>query len=323
MSDASSPASRISAWPLLGGFALLAALPLFATNFYVTLASSALITAMFALALNVMAGSLGLVSLGHAAFFGAAAYTVYYLTPSGRGLSFLITLPAAILTATLVSLVIGAISLRTRSFFFLMVTLAFGQMVFFLFHDTKLGGGADGVFFTRPAFSAFGWEIRLDRRERGVATYYLNLVLLMAMFFGLRALLRTLFGRVVAGIRANEHRMRALGYDVYRYKLACFVLSGALSGVAGHMWAMQKGVVNPELASWHNSAEALLMILLGGLRSLHGPILGALAYTGIGEIADLLTERRKLVEGLIILVAVLLLPQGIAGIRLRRERRDG
>ena len=311
-------AARNETWALLGGFALLALLPLVATNFYVTLASSALVAAMLALSLNLMVGSLGLVSLGHAAFFGAAAYTVYYLVPSGGSLSFLVTLPAAILVASLASLVIGAISLRTKGFFFLMVTLAFGQMVFFLFHDTKLGGGADGVFFTRPGFSAFGWEIRLDRRARGVATYYLNLLLLAAMFFGLRALLQTLFGRVVAGIRANEHRMRALGYDVYRYKLACFVLSGALAGIAGHMWAMQKGVVNPELASWHNSAEALLMILLGGLRSLHGPILGAIAYTGIGEIADLLTERRKLVEGLIILAAVLLLPQGIAGIRLKR-----
>ena len=160
---------------------------------------------------------------------------------------------------------VGALSLRTRGFFFLMVTLAFGQMMFFLFHDTKLGGGTDGAFLARPVLSLFDWQMPLTRRQRPLAVYYVALVLLSAMYLGLVLLLRSLFGRVLEGIRVNEHRMQALGFNTYRYKLAAFVIAGMLAGVAGHMWAMHRGFVNPELIGWHRSAEALLMILLGGL----------------------------------------------------------
>jgi branched-chain amino acid transport system permease protein len=128
--------------------------------------------------------------------------------------------------------------------------------------------------------------------------------------------MRSLFGRVLEGIRVNEHRMVALGFDTYRYKLAAFVIAGLLAGVAGHMWAMHRGFVNPELIGWHRSAEALLMILLGGLTTLHGPIIGALAYTGLGEVAQLVTERKLLVEGLVILFVVVLLPNGLSRISL-------
>jgi branched-chain amino acid transport system permease protein len=142
---------------------------------------------------------------------------------------------------------------------------------------------------------------------------------MVAMYLGLAWLLRSLFGRVLEGIRVNEHRMQAIGYNTYRYKLAAFVIAGMLAGVAGHMWAMHRGFVNPELVGWHRSAEALLMILLGGLSSLHGPILGALAFTGLGEAAQLLTERKLLVEGIVILLVVLVLPKGLSGLRLPLE----
>ena len=124
------------------------------------------------------------------------------------------------------------------------------------------------------------------------------------MYLGLVLLLRSLFGRVLEGIRVNEHRMQALGFDTYRYKLAAFTIAGMLAGVAGHMWAMHRGFVNPELIGWHRSAEALLMILLGGLTTLHGPIIGALAYTALGEVAQIVTERKLLVEGLVVLLVV-------------------
>jgi branched-chain amino acid transport system permease protein len=202
-----------------------------------------------------------------------------------------------------------------------MVTLAFGQMVFFLFHDTKLGGGTDGAFLARPVVSIFDWQLQLTRRQRPIAVYYVSLTLLIAMYLALAVLLRSMFGRVLEGIRVNEHRMTALGFNTYRYKLAAFVIAGALAGVAGHMWAMHRGFVNPELIGWHRSAEALLMILLGGVTMLHGPIIGALAYTGLGEIAQLITERKLLVEGLVILCAVLLLPKGLSGLDVTRARR--
>ncbi len=303
------------------GAVTLALLPLGVSEFYTSLIASALITAMLALSLQLLVGATGLVSLGHAAFYGLGAYAVYAITPAGQGLSLLITLPAAAAAAGVAALLVGALSLRTRGFFFLMVTLAFGQMVFFIFHDTKLGGGADGAYLTRPTLSLFDWQIPLTRRQRPLAYYYVSLGLLMAMYLGLAALLRSMFGRVLEGIRVNEQRMLALGFNTYRYKLAAFATAGTLAGIAGHMYAMKEGFVNPELVGWHRSAEALLMILLGGLASLSGPIIGALAYTAIGEVAQLLTERKLLVEGLIILVVVLSLPKGLSGIGAPRWPR--
>lgn len=303
------------------GALVLAAVPLFAPSYYIELGTYALIAAMLALSLQLLVGCTGLLSLGHGAFYGLAAYTVYLITPETSGLSLLVTLPAAVLAAGLAALLVGALSLRTRGFFFLMVTLAFGQMLFFLFHDTKIGGGADGAFLTRPTLSLLDYELKLTRRQRPIAIYYVGLVQMVAMYLFLVWLLRSLFGRVLEGIRVNEHRMQSMGFNTYRYKLAAFVIAGMLAGVAGHMWAMHRGFVNPELVGWHRSAEALLMVLMGGLHSLHGPILGALAFTGLGEVAQLLTERKLLVEGLVILFVVLALPKGLSGLRLPRIGR--
>jgi branched-chain amino acid transport system permease protein len=308
-----APQNR-SHWLLLGLAAvLLAVLPFGIPEFYTGLVTTGLIAAMLALSLQLLVGCTGLVSLGHAAFYGLGAYTVYAITPADHALSLVLTLPAAAAVAGLAALLVGALSLRTRGFFFLMVTLAFGQMVFFIFHNTKLGGGADGAYLMRPTLSLFDWQLPLTRRQRPLAYYYLSLVLLVAMYLGLLLLLRSLFGRVLTGIRVNEQRMLALGFNTYRYKLAAFTIAGLLAGIAGHMYAMKEGFVNPELVGWHRSAEALLMILLGGLATLSGPIIGALAFTAIGEVAQLITERKLLVEGLVILLVVLTLPKGLSG----------
>jgi branched-chain amino acid transport system permease protein len=318
--------AKLAAWPsggwLMGlGTAILVVAPLGLSEFYTGLITSALIAAMLALSLQLLVGCTGLVSLGHAAFYGLGAYTVFAITPAEHARSVLLTLPAAAAVAGLAALLVGALSLRTKGFFFLMVTLAFGQMVFFLFHNTKLGGGADGAYLMRPTLSLGDWQLPLTRRQRPLAYYYLSLLLLVAMYLSLRVLLRSLFGRVLEGIRINEQRMLALGFNTYRYKLGAFAFAGLLAGIAGHMYAMKEGFVNPELVGWHRSAEALLMILLGGLASLSGPIIGALAYTAIGEVAQLLTERKLLVEGLIILVVVLSLPKGLSGINAPRWPR--
>jgi branched-chain amino acid transport system permease protein len=319
------PRTRLGIYGLAAGAAALASLPFLAPPYYIELGTTALIAAMLALSLQLLVGCTGLVSLGHGAFYGLAAYTVYLVTPASGPLPVWLTLPAAVLSAGVASLIVGALSLRTKGFFFLMVTLAFGQMIFFLFHDTKIGGGTDGAFFAKPVLSALGYELTLPRRQRPMIAYYTALALLVAMYVGLALLLRSLFGRVLEGIRINEHRMQALGYDTYRYKLAAFTLAGMLAGVAGHMWAMHRGFVNPELIGWHRSAEALLMILLGGLTTLHGPIIGAIAYVGVlREIASLwLPERTLLVEGAAILAIVLLLPRGLTGLSLRWFRREG
>jgi branched-chain amino acid transport system permease protein len=309
-------AAASGGWLMGLGTAVLCVLPLNISEFYTGLITSALIAAMLALSLQLLVGCTGLVSLGHAAFYGLGAYTVFAITPAEQARSVLLTLPAAAAVAGLAALLVGALSLRTKGFFFLMVTLAFGQMVFFLFHNTKLGGGADGAYLMRPTLSLGDWQLPLTRRQRPLAYYYLSLLLLVAMYISLRVLLRSLFGRVLEGIRINEQRMLALGFNTYRYKLGAFALAGLLAGIAGHMYAMKEGFVNPELVGWHRSAEALLMILLGGLGTLGGPIFGALAYTAIGEVAQLVTERKLLVEGLIILVVVLSLPKGLSGIGL-------
>lgn len=299
---------------------LVAAMPLYASAYHLQLASAALVAAMLALSLQLLVGGAGMVSLGQAAFFGLGAYAVYLLTPKGDAASVLVTLPAAAGLAGAAAFLIGLLALRTRGFSFLMITLAFGQMLYFLFHDTGLGGGADGVFVARPVFSLLGhvWEVRRAARP---ATYLLvNLAVLAAMYAGLAALMRTLFGHALLGIRANEHRMASLGHDVRRLKLAAFTLAGALAGVAGHMAVLTDAFVSPEMLGWHRSAEALLMILLGGIGALHGPLLGAAAYTLLGEVSQLVTERQRLVEGVVILLAVLLMPGGLAGLRLPRLR---
>ena len=308
---------------LAAGAAALAVFPLFATPYYVGLVTTAMIAAMLALSLHLLVGATGLVSLGHGAFYGLAAYTVYLLSPEGAAKPIWLTLPAAMLVAGLAAALVGALSLRTRGFFFLMVTLAFGQMIFFVFHDTKLGGGTDGAYLAKPLLSAFGLALeptRLPRARRSWPAFYVALLQLLATYLVLAWLLRSLFGRVLEGIRVNEHRMEAMGFNTRRYKLAAFVIAGALAGGAGHMWSLHTGFVNPELVSWHTSAEALLMILLGGIGSLAGAIIGAFAYVALGEAAQLVTERKLLVEGVVILLVVVLLRDGLAGIRWPARR---
>jgi len=297
----------------------IACMPFYASPYHMQLASTAMIAAMFALSLQLLLGGAGMVSLAQAAFFGIGAYSVHFLgrLPGGAP-SILLSLPAASLLAGTAALLIGPFALRTRGFFFLMTTLAFGQMLFFVFHDTPLGGGADGVFIQRPALTAFGFGFELTRANRPAVFVLVNLAVLTAMYALLWRLMRTLFGHALLGIRANEHRMSAMGHDVLRLKLAAFVLSGALAGVAGHMAALTDAFVNPELLDWHRSAEALLIVLLGGIGALHGPILGAFAFTLIGELGQSITERQRLVEGLVVLGAVLLLRHGLAGLRWRR-----
>ena len=300
------------------GFATLALLPLAATPFYVGLVTTAMIAAMLALSLQLLVGATGLVSLGHGAFYGLAAYVVFLLSPEGAAKPMWITLPIAMAAAGMAALVIGALSLRTRGFFFLMVTLAFGQLIYFVFHDTKLGGGTDGAYLAKPVIAAFGLALdpaSLPRSRRGLPAYYVALVQLVLTFLVLGHLLRSMFGRVLEGIRVNEGRMLALGFDTYRYKLAAFTIAGTLAGAAGHMWALHSGFVNPELVGWHRSAEALLHILLGGIGTLVGPIVGAFAFVFLSDIAQQITERKLLVEGAVILVAVLLLRNGITGVR--------
>lgn len=351
MSPTLPPVTVSSPWPvkllLVVGVLFLLVFPFIGNSFYVQLGTRIMILAVLAMSLNLLVGFTGLVSLGHAAFFGLAAYSLYFFTPGFDGASLYWSLPAAMVVAGLAALVIGALSLRTKGIFFLMVTLAFGQMVFFLFHDTPIGGSPDGVFINAaPATALFGTGELVDLTVRyelvdgqGRAPYNLYfacLVALLVVYGFLRVLLGSLFGRVIQGIRVNEHRMRALGYAVYNYKLAAFVIAGMLAGLSGYLWAVESSFVNPELAGWHLSAEVLLMVILGGMGTIYGPILGAIAFEALRELSELIiewvlmatnsfgwtaadaartaSENYLLVEGAVIIAIVIVLPHGLAGL---------
>ncbi len=307
---------------------LLLTLPWFAPPYYVELIAKILVFAIFAMSLDLLIGFTGLVSFGHAAFFGIAAYSLVLLTPHAGAVSLWIALPVAALAAAIAAFVIGLFVLRTRGVYFIMVTLAFAQMVFSLFHDTKIGGGSDGVFLnSRPDASLFGFT-PFDLAN-GVHAYYFVVAMLALTFLLLERVLRSPFGRVLVGIRSNEHRMQSLGYATYRYKLGAFTLAGALAGVAGFCYAVLFAFVNPELLSWHRSGDAILMVILGGMGSLGGAIAGAFAFVSMQEFFSQATKHWLLLMGTAIVLTVLFLPGGLAAVpdrirrALTRERPHG
>lgn len=305
--------------PLAVAVILLAVFPWIGGKFYVDLAAKIMILAIFALSLELLVGQTGLVSFGHAAFFGIAGYAAALLTPKSEAASLWLVAPAAIGAAALYALAVGALSLRTRGVYFIMITLAFAQMAYFVFHDTPFGGGSDGIYlYFRPDASLFGW--RPFDLDAGHTFYYAVLVCLVGTFGFLAVMLRSRFGRALAGIRVGEQRMRAAGFDTYAYKLVAFVLAAALAGLAGFLHALKDGYVNPELLSWHQSGAVLLMVILGGIGHLRGAVLGAFVFTLLQELFQWhaifgpLAKHWQLTLGLTIIAAVALMPRGLIGL---------
>ena len=220
------------------------------------------------------------------------------------------TLPLAMLAAAAAALVIGALALRTRGIYFIMVTLAFGEMLFFFFHDTKVAGGSDGAFInTKPEIALFGTQL-LDL-DKPVAFYFVVLTCLVAVIALLTVIVRSPFGHALAAARDNERRARGLGFPIFRIRLIAFVISGALAGLAGYLAAAQFGFVAPQMLGWHVSATVLVMVLIGGLRSVTGPLVGALVLIALEEVLKASTDYWKLVEGLVIIAIVIALPGGV------------
>ena len=207
---------------------------------------------------------------------------------------------------------------RTGGVYFIIATLAFAQMIYAVFHDTRIAGGSDGIYITaRPELDIAGFK-PLNLESPG-EFYYLVLILLTLVFWFLSRLLHAPFGRALAGIRINEQRMRSIGYPVFAYKLAAFVLAGALAGLAGYLAACQFGFVNPDILAWHQSGIVLMMVILGGMGRLHGAVLGAFAYVFLQEIFSTpavvgsYAKHWQLAMGTLIVVIVLVLPHGIGG----------
>ena len=286
------------------------ALPFVVPTYYVQFASKALIMGMLAMALNLAVGHGGMVSLCHAAFFGLAGYVLALMAPGYDPASLLLTLPAAVLASAAAALVIGALALRTRGVYFIMVTLAFGEMLFFLFHDTGIAGGSDGAYVNaKPEIAIAGHQL-LDLASP-LAFYFVVLAFVVATVALLTMLVNAPFGHALAAARDNERRARSLGFPIFRVRLIAFVLSGALAGIAGYFAAAQFGFVAPQMLGWHLSATVLVMVLIGGLRSVTGPLIGALVLIVLEEVLKASTDYWKLVEGFIIILIVLALPGGV------------
>ena len=308
---------------VLGLMALLA-FPFAGQDFYTQMVTRMMILAIFAMSLDLLQGITGLVSLGHAAYFGLAGYVLAFLSPADAAASWLSTLPLAVLASALLALVIGFFVVRTQGIYFIMVTMAFAQMVYFLFFDNKALGGSDGLYVNvRPA------ALGLDFENKQVL-YYFTLVSMLLVYGFLRRLLWSPFGRTLNGIRLNEHRTQALGYASFSYKLTAFTLAGALAGLAGYLWAAQTGYVNPELMGFHMSAHAIMMVILGGMGNVVGALIGAFGFElflhffkdlpKVGEFE--LGKHWQLWMGSLIVLVVLIAPQGLMGLLRPRSSHD-
>jgi branched-chain amino acid transport system permease protein len=282
--------------------------------------------AIFAMSLDLLVGYTGLVSFGHAAYFGLAGYALALMAPKYETVSLWWSLPAAIGVCALFALITGTLVLRTRGIYFIMVTLAFAQMLFFIFHDTKIGGGSDGIYIYAKPVMRLG-DVELVNLEKLQNFYWLVLALTVVVYLLLHRVLGSTFGRALLGIKVNEHRMRALGFPVFRYQLASFTIAGALAGVAGYLAAAQYGFVNPEILSWHQSGAVLMMVILGGMGTLYGSVIGAFAFVLLQEVLSnqewfgASAKHWQLAMGVFIMLVALYLPQGLAGLLQRFGRK--
>ena len=307
----------------LGLLALLA-FPFAGQDFYTQMVTRMMILAIFAMSLDLLQGITGLVSLGHAAYFGLAGYVLAFMSPADVGANILTTLPLAVLASALVALLIGFFVVRTQGIYFIMVTMAFAQMLYYLFFDNKGLGGSDGIYINvRPA--ALGLDL-----ENKLVLYYFTLACLVLVYLFLRRLLWSPFGRTLNGIRLNEHRTQALGYASFSYKLTAFTVAGGLAGLAGYLWGAQTGYVNPELMGFHMSAHAIMMVILGGMGNVAGALIGAFGFELFMHVfKDLpkvggfdLGKHWQLWMGSLIVLVVLIAPQGLMGLLRSRKQDD-
>ena len=325
---------RKTAVLLLGGAALLLLPPaalLAGQSYFITLFCRILIYGLAAASLDLLLGYGGMISLGHAAFVGIGAYVVavlyFHALQMEPLVSFplvlpgsenaLLVLPAAVVVSALFALVIGALCLRTRGMHFIMITLAFAQMLFYFFVSLEKYGGDDGLpLYSRSAVP--GLDLNSD-----LHFYYFCLALLLLFLFFARKLVGSRFGLMVRGASSNERRLNALGVSAYRYKLACFVIAGAGAGLAGALLANQTEYVSPGLMHWTMSGELMVMVLLGGLGTLYGPVLGAAVFLLLEELLAMYTAHWMVYMGPFLVLVVLFAKRGLFGIITGETGRHG
>ena len=306
---------RWSGLVLLALIALPFVANVFGEAFYIALATRILIFALAATSLNLILGFGGMVSFGHAAFLGVGAYTVVILSQMGV-VDAWVAWPTAMVVAGLFALLIGAVSLRTQGVYFIMITLAFAQMMYYLVVSFKAYGGDDGM--SLPARSRIGFLDMFNDTH----FYYVTLLACVAVLVLTARVLNARFGHVLQAIRENEVRMQSLGYAVFRYKLCAFVMSGALAGLAGALLANQSGFVSPAMMQWSQSGMLMMMVILGGVGHLYGGVWGAIVFLLLEEILSHFTIHWQLGLGALLLMVVLLLPNGLTSAltHLRKDR---
>ncbi len=270
-----------------------------------------------ALALDFICGYGGLVSFGHAAFVGIGAYTVGIFGAHGVT-DMAVTLPAALIVSALFAYLTGTVCLRTRSVYFIMITLAFGQMIYFVAGSLSPYGGDDGLTLKLRS-TLFGFPILQNDR----ALYYAVFLFLLASYLLCRSIVYSRFGRVFRGARENPTRMATIGFDVFRYQRVAYVIAGCLGGLSGFLLANATEFVSPSFMSWQRSGELIIMVLFGGIGTLHGAIVGAAAFLLLEDVLGGITENWKLIFGPMLVLVVLFARGGLLGLAQSLRERFG
>ena len=291
---------------------LLALLPLYVevtgSRFLLTLFTRIVILAIAAVSLNLILGYGGMMSFGHAAYLGIGGYAVGMLAREGIYSGF-VQWPVALAASALFALVIGTLSLRTRGVYFIMITLAFAQMAYYIVAGLARYGGDDGLTIQKR--SQFFAPLNLSNK---VQFYYICLGLLFLSLYLVWRLVNSRFGLVIQGARSNDTRMRAIGFPTYRYKLMCFVIAGTLCGLAGALLANHTDFVSPAMMFWTRSGDLIIMVVLGGMGSVIGPVFGAVALLVLEETLSGITEYWQIILGPLLLLVVLFARGGIDGL---------
>jgi branched-chain amino acid transport system permease protein len=297
---------------------VLALVPVYAAlienYFLMSLFTRIVILAMAAVSLNLIMGFGGMVSFGHAAYLGIGGYAIGILAKEGINSGF-VQWPLALAMSALFALAVGALSLRTRGVYFIMITLAFAQMVYYVAIGLDRYGGDDGMTIYKR--SQFGDLINLSNKT---AFYYLCLVLLLLAVYIVWRIVNSRFGMVIQGARSNDRRMRAIGFPTYRYKLVCFVIAGTICGLAGALLANHTDFISPAMMQWTRSGDLIVMAVLGGMGTVFGPVIGAVALLVLEEALSGVTEYWQIIIGPIFLLVVLFARGGIDGMLLGARR---
>jgi branched-chain amino acid transport system permease protein len=291
---------------------VLALVPVYAAQtgdpFVMTLFTRILIMALAALSLNLIMGFGGMVSFGHAAYLGIGGYAVGILAKEGIGSGF-VQWPAAIAASALYALVVGALSLRTRGVYFIMITLAFAQMIYYVAIGLDRYGGDDGLTIERR--SQFGTLVDLNNNT---LFYYLCFAILLVCIYLVWRIVNSRFGLVIRGARSNERRMRAIGFPTFRYKLVCFVIAGAMCGLAGALLANHTSFISPAMMHWTRSGDLMVMAVLGGMHAMFGPLIGTMTFLLLEEGLSRITDYPNLILGPMLLFVALYVNGGIDGL---------